>query len=200
MGIIKEGSAMVEKEPFREAFRLPRGMIKSAGFKDDPRYRGGRLRRPILEGDIVLRPDPSKFILRIIAWAVLLWIFLEDATSTAYSLPFIAFIVVDIIFAVPKFLFERTTLRPDGVERSLLLNKTFLPWEDFHRISRDSLGVGFRVKRPWGIWMDDYNLLFSRLYYSSASIDRVVSLFKDDLSGSPAHAAYDGESLIDIGG
>jgi len=170
---------MNRKEPFREAFKIPSGMLKSDPFKDDPRYHGGRLPMPLIGEDIVLKPSILMLIPRIIVWVLVFYIFRgEEMLGTAGSKWLLeGLCVLDIIFAVPKFLFEHTTVKQEGIERSILWSRKLFPWEDFHTLERDFLGLSFRTKPGWGIWKDEFNFIISWLYYTPAAIRLVADLF-----------------------
>lgn len=192
---------MREKEPFREATTIPPGMVKSAGFKDDPRYSGGHLGKPDITKEIVLKPNLVMIIPRIILWAVVYFFFTGESGPGASGSKWFLYglVIIDIICAVPKFFFERTILKPDGIERTLLLHSKFFKWDDFHTLKRDFLGLTFRSKPGWGIWRDEFNLIFSWLYYSPASLRRVADLFPDELGHSPGHNHFpDNGDLMDI--
>ncbi len=190
---------MHKKEPFREAFKPVRGMMRVAGLKDDPRYHGGRVARPRTDG-FVIRPDPVMLIVRIIFWAGAVFASLASLDDFSFAIFVIMAVILDAIFAIPKFLFERTAVLPEGIERTLLFMEQFFPWENIHGVTRDALGVSFRSKRPWGIWMDDYNFLVSWLYYSQGSVDRIAGLFPELVEKH--HAApprkLDHDELIDL--
>ena len=192
---------MKDKEPFREAMRRPGGMIKSAGFKDDPRYRGGHLTTPGLDADIILKPNLLMLIPRVVLWVVVYFTFSNEYGINASAGKFFLYslCILDIICAIPKFFFERTILRPDGIERTLLFHKKFFRWEIYHQVKRDPLGLTFRSKPAWGIWKDEFNFIISWLYYSPSAIRRVADLFPLEL-GQPADSTSysDSEGLMNI--
>lgn len=170
------GLAVTLKEPFAAAMRRPDGMISSEGFKDDPRWRGGRIKKPDVAGDIVIRPRGN-----FMPWAILVWgaawglMFLHPIAEPLFVF-LTVFFVMYMVSAVPKLFLERTIITPAGIERVFGPIKTFFPWENFHNYTRDSLGINLRMIRPWGIWLDDYNFIVSNLYYSSGDIMKLDSL------------------------
>jgi hypothetical protein len=170
---------MKEREPFRETFRSKGGMLKSAPFKDDPHYHGGRIPKPDIDGDVVLKPNIVMLLPRIIMWAIIFYIFRGEAEIGPNGSKFLfeGLVILDMIFAIPKFFFERTILDFDGMERTFLGHGKFFKWEEFHKMERDPLGLTFRVKPGWGVWRDEFNFTISWLYYSLSDIARVREFF-----------------------
>ena len=171
---------MERKEPFREAFKIPSGMLKSDPLKDDPRYRGGHIPKPLVGEDIVLRPNILMLVPRVMVWGLIFYLFRgEEMLGTAGSKWLLeGLCILDIIFAVPKFLFEHTIVKQEGIERGILWSSILFPWEDFHTLERDFLGLSFRTKPGWGIWKDEFNFIISWLYYSPSAINKVYDLFQ----------------------
>jgi hypothetical protein len=167
---------MTHKEPFAAALRRPAGMISAEGFKDDPRWRGNRLQKPDVTRDIVLRPSPNIMGWAIVAWGAIWAIgYIHPILEPFFPLVTVFFIMY-MLSAIPKLFLEKTIITPSGIERVFGPFKSFFMWEKFHTYTRDGLGVNLRMVRPWGIWMDEYNLIVSNLFYSSEDVMKLDSL------------------------
>ncbi len=192
---------MSMKEPFAAAMRRPDGMLRSEGFKDDPRWQGGHILKPDIEHDIVLRPRIEFLLLRIVTVLIALGLGLIHPAIYYIMLAISVMIMAETVVTFPKLFIERTVITHKGIERWYGPYRMFFPWENFHNYSRDSLALNLRMIRPWGIWMDDYNLIVSNLYYSSADImtlESMLYLSNNNNTGHPPHPG--GDEMLNMNG
>jgi hypothetical protein len=190
---------MHKKEPFREAFKPVPGMLRVSGLKDDPRFKGGVVMPTRVEG-FIIRPDPCRFVVRIILWLAVLAVAIPGIEAHGFAVVFVLAVILDAVFAIPKFFFEKTAILPEGIERTVLFMEEFFPWENIHEVAQDALGISFRSKRPWGMWMDDYNCIVSWIYYSHGSIERIVEIFPElkEKRRAVVSRKFERDELIDI--
>ena len=119
---------MTLKEPFAAAMRRPDGMISSEGFKDDPRWRGGCIKKPDVAGDIVLRPSANFMLWAIIVWGGVWGLLFLHPIVEPFFVFLTVFFVMYMVSAVPKLFLERTIITPAGIERVFGPIKFFFPW------------------------------------------------------------------------
>ena len=170
-------------EPFRRAFQIPPGMVQALPFKEDPRYRGKLINTPRIADAIVLRPHILFLIPRIVVWTFFYFLFKDEPYLGTAGIKFIFYAmgILDLGSAIPKFLFEKTILTPEGIKRSFLFYEMFFKWDDIHQINHDSLSISFRIKKGWGIWLDEFNIIISNLYYAPSEIRKVTDIFAKEL-------------------